>query len=389
VTSESRMIRVALVGPFPVDRELSNGVEAVTVGMATLLAARQDVELHVITAVFDGQSSSLAKDGFTLHTIGSSNRLRRLTFYTRERREIGKVITRIQPDVVHAQGANFYGRAAVSTSVPTVVTLHGMLAHEAKIVDPRSSRSQQAKTRIRGYFNTRFEQRVLDRAQHIITISEYVNVTVAGRTTAQLTAIANPIGQRFFDNPREPERGRLLCVARIEPRKGQHHLIEAVARLKEQGVIVSLRLVGKQADEGYTKSLRDLISAHGLVDDVVLTGVVSEDELFDEYRLAEVVVLASREETSPMAFQQAMAGGIAVVGPANAGIPYLIDHEVNGLLVSGTDLGAELAGAIKRILTEPGLADRLGEAGRATAYRRFSAAQIVDDTIELYRSMLD
>lgn len=383
------MIRVALVGPFPVDRALSNGVEAVTDGMAALLATRTDVELHVITAVFGGSSSSQERDGFTLHTVGSSNRLRRLTLYARERREIGKLIAGIQPDVVHAQGANFYGLAAVSTPVPTVVTLHGMLAHEAKIIDQRSGRSQQLKTRVRGYFNTRFERQVLDQAQNIITISEYVNLTIAGRTRAQLTAIANPIAQPFFDNPREPERGRLLCVARIEPRKGQHHLIEAVARLKEQGVKVSLRLVGKQADEGYTKSLLDLISARQLLDEVVLTGVVSDEELLDEYRLAEVVLLASREETSPMAFQQAMAGGIAVIGPANAGIPYLVEHEANGLLVTGSDLGAGLADAIERVLNEPGLAQRLGQAGKATAHRRFSAEQVGTDTIELYRSMLN
>ncbi len=381
-------LTVAMVGPYPVGRPLSNGVEAVTVGMVDLLRQRDDVDVQVVTAVFGGEDTIVEQDGVTIHCVGSDDRLRRITFYRNERLGIARTLRRIAPDVVHAQGANFYGLGALAADLPTVVTLHGMLFKEAKIVDERSSRLRQLQTRIRGYFNARFEAQVLERAEHIITISGYVNDSITGRTDATLTAIGNPIGAEYFDLTHRPEAGHLLCVARIEPRKGQHHLVEAVRLLTERGIDAKLHLVGKQVDADYTDAVRASIADHGLTDRVVLTGIVSDEELLEHYATASVVVMSSREETSPMAFQQAMAAGIPVIGPANAGIPYLIDDDENGLLVPGHDIGAELADGLGRLLTDDDLRARLGKGGRATAERRFRAAEVGNDTIDVYRSLL-
>ncbi len=381
-------IRVAMVGPYPVGRTLSNGVEAVTVEVVELLKQRDDVEVEVVTCVFGSEDKTVEQDGVTVHIVGSSDRLRRLTFYMRERAGIAKRLKQIAPDIVHAQGANFYGAGALDAEMPTVVTLHGMLFKEAKITDSRSERVRQLQTQLRGYFNARFEQRVLERSTDIITISEYVNACIDGRTKATLHAIANPISDEYFELEKAPESGRLLCVARIEPRKGQHHLIEAVRLLVADGHDVQLRLVGKPVDEGYAESVSELIERHKLEDQITLTGIVSDEELLDEYVRSEIVVMSSREETSPMTLQQAMACTTAVAGPANAGIPYLIEHGENGLLVEGEDLGPALAESLGSLLSDNELRSRLSKGGRATADRRFKADKVGDDTVAVYRSVL-
>lgn len=377
-----------MVGPYPVGRKLSNGVEAVTVGMVDLLAARDDTHVEVITTVFGGNDDTVVQDGVTIHTVGSSDRLRRATLYMRERSGIAAAIERMGPDVVHAQGANFYGLGALKANLPTVVTLHGMLFKEASIVDPRSSRLRQLQTRLRGEFNARFERQVLEASSHIVTISEYVNISIDGRTSAALSAIGNPISSDFFDLETDPEPGRILCVARIEPRKGQHELIEMMSIAAAEHPELTLRLVGKPVDAGYTASIEAQIEAAGLSDRVELTGVVDDDELLEEYRRASIVVLSSREETSPMVFQQAMAAGIPVVGPANAGIPHLVTNDETGIVVPGRAMAAELAEAVVALSTDADLRHRLGSAGREVALDRFTEAEVGDRTVAVYREAL-
>ncbi len=381
-------LRVAMVGPYPVGRTLSNGVEAVGVEVVDLLRKRHDVDVEVVTCVFGSTDKTVVQDGVTIHVVGSSDRFRRLTFYRLERSRIAKRLKQIAPDIVHAQGANFYGAGALDAGLPSVVTLHGMLFKEAKITDSRSERVRQMQTQLRGYFNAKFEERVLQRSTDIITISDYVNACIDGRTDAQLHAIANPISETYFELEKVAEAGRLLCVARIEPRKGQHHLVHATRRLIDEGHDVHLRLVGKPVDAGYADSVTNLVLELELQDHVTLTGIVSDEELLDEYRRADVVVMSSREETSPMTLQQAMACSTAVAGPANAGIPYLIEHEENGLLVTEEPLDAGLATALGALLNDNELRNRLAKGGRSTAERRFRADRVGDDTVSVYRSVL-
>lgn len=379
-----------MVGPYPVDRQLSNGVEAVTVGIVDILSARSDTEVHVITAVFDGRDETVERNGITIHIIGSSNLSRRITFYRSERKRIARKLRELAPDIVHAQGANFYGNGALASNLPTVVTLHGMLFREASIVDSRSSLLRRTRTRVNGYFNARFEKKVLERAPRIITINNYVNRCIEGRTNAALHAISNPIDDSFFNIPKMEEDGRILCVARIEPRKGQLHLVNAVHQMKKRGIPVHLRVVGKIVDDHYADAVRAAIEQHGLADNVVFTGIVSDEELLDEYARASIVVMASREETSPMAFQQAMACGTPVVGPSVAGIPFLVEDGVTGVLVHQDDVLADgLAKAIGRLLEDTSLREQLGQNGRRTAESLFRSSRVGQQTVDVYHEMLN
>ncbi len=380
-------LRVAMVGPYPVGRGLTNGVEAVTVEMVNLLRVRPDIELHVITTVFGGSSDTIHEDDLTIHTVGSDERLRRITFYRRERSGIAATIKAIAPDVVHVQGANFYAMGALDADVPTVVTLHGMLFREANIVDPRSSRVRQIKSRIQGHFNARFEAKVLAQATEIVTISQYVNECIAGRTSARLHAIPNPIDDAFFDIVPTPDPGRILFLGRIEPRKGQHVLIDAAADLASKGIAFELRLVGKEVDADYAAAAKQQVERLGLGQQVNFVGVVSDEEVLDEYSKASLLMMASREETSPMVIQQAMAAGVPSVAPAVAGIPYLVDDGVDGLVVPTTDMAQGLASGAAELLRDNQRRQALGRAGQVKA-ANFRAGAVGDQTVAVYREVL-
>ncbi len=374
-------MKVAMVGPYPVDGVATGGIAAVSAALADALRQLDDIDLHIVTA-----SAGDASTTPSTHLIRDSGRWRRVTMYRAERAAIARTLRELRPNVVHAQGQNFFAIGALDAGVPTVVTLHGMLAREAGIIDSRSRWSERLSKRIRGRFNARFEAATLRRARDIIVISPFVARTIAGRTQARLHAIANPVDDAFFGLPDAQQDGRLLYAGTLEPRKGLHDLIEAVRQLHGRGVHAQLRIAGADADPGYAASLRE--AASGLGDAVRFLGVISQQQLFDEYAAAALVVMSSVEETSPMLLQQAMAAGKASVAPAVGGIPDLIEDGVTGRVVAPAEPAA-LARSIEELLGDGAMRDRMGGEARRRAEGRFRAAAVADSTRNVYRLAME
>ncbi|WP_238431381.1 glycosyltransferase family 4 protein [Streptomyces cavernae] len=143
---------------------------------------------------------------------------------------------------------------------------------------------------------------------------------------------------------------RLLCVASVTPRKGQHRLVEALAAVADlpwSCVCVG----GLTQDPEYVAQLRGLIARHGLEDRLQLVGPRSGAELDATYNAADLMVLTSYAETYGMAVTEALARGIPVLATDVGGIPEAIgrapDGGVPGILVPPENpaaLAAELRG---------------------------------------------
>ncbi|WP_328753461.1 glycosyltransferase family 4 protein [Streptomyces sp. NBC_00285] len=143
---------------------------------------------------------------------------------------------------------------------------------------------------------------------------------------------------------------RLLCVAAVTPRKGQHRLIEALAGAKDlpwSCVCVG----GITQDPEYVAGLRTLIQKYGLQDRLHLAGPQAGAELDASYAAADLMVLTSYAETYGMAVTEALARGIPVLATDVGGLPEAVgrapDGGVPGILVPPEDpaaLAAELRG---------------------------------------------
>ena len=94
-------------------------------------------------------------------------------------------------------------------------------------------------------------------------------------------------------------------------------------------------------------------------------------------------MLPSHQETAPMVVQQAMAAGLAVVATNVGGIPQQVQHDTTGLLFGPGDVHA-LAANLRRLHDEPGLASRLGAAGRVVASERYRADEVAMATRAVY-----
>ena len=187
--------------------------------------------------------------------------------------------------------------------------------------------------------------------------------------------------------PRRPGvRGPVLFVGRLVARKGVAYLIEAVARLPD----TVLEIVGDGPERG---PLEALVARLQIDDRVRFLGKISSDALAASYAGAAVCVLPSvldaRGDTEGLGvvLLEAMHNGTPVVASRVGGIPDIVEDGVSGLLVPAGDPEA-LAGALRRVLGDPTLAQRLGEAGRRRVAERFSWDVIVERWEAVYASLL-
>ena len=176
----------------------------------------------------------------------------------------------------------------------------------------------------------------------------------------------------------------MLCVGRLVPAKGQHVLLSAVAQLRKQGRSIVLRFIGDGPDR---KSLEAAARRDSLAGAVVFEGPVTQDRIRDFYRTADVFALASFAEGIPVVLMEAMAMEIPCVTTYIAGIPELIRDGVDGLLVMPSDVDA-LSGAIARLMDDPALRKRIGEAGRCRVMEKYNLGKNTEHLANVFRAQL-
>ncbi len=189
-----------------------------------------------------------------------------------------------------------------------------------------------------------------------------------------LTRFYPPVSRRH----RRSNRVRCLAVARLVERKGLDHLIRAIASL-ERGRY-ELEIVGTGPDE---HSLRELAATLGLDGLVKFSGSLDRATVARRYREADIFTLASVEEAFGNVFAEAMACGLPVVGSNIGGIPALVQHGRNGLLVAPRDPLA-LAAAIHQLGENPALRAEMGRRNRAHAEATLSWDRIGTRYLSLY-----
>jgi len=224
--------------------------------------------------------------------------------------------------------------------------------------------------------NARHLARRLAGAHTVVTVSAH-NVahledvlSTAGRLP-DVRHIANGVPLGPAADPTASQT--LLCVARLVPKKGVDLLVEAAALLHERHPHLEVAIIG---DGPLRPELTTQIDRLGLNNRVRLLGSATSSEVTTAMAAARVVVLPCRVDVDgdrdgmPTVLVEALARGVPVVSTDVVGIGELVTDGETGLLVGPEDAGA-LAGALDRLLTDPVLAARLGNAGRRRGHHRF------------------
>jgi glycosyltransferase involved in cell wall biosynthesis len=369
-------LRVALVALYPAPgARAPGGVRAVVQNLVRGLRSFDDLDLQVIHCHSDITTTrTVQDDGVAIRYIAVAGR----QVIPNTLRAIGKVsgaLRELRPDIVNAHAAH-YAIAAMRVGCPTLLTIHGVVRREAEVYNSTLF------DRLRFLLEKGYERYALQRVRDIVAISPYVLGEYRARSGARLHRIDNPLPPEFFGLPNLEEVGRLLYPGTIDERKNVLDLVRAMAMVREAAPGARLRIAGRTTNPAYLREVQALIATERLQDTVALIGLQDADAMAEEYARSAVVVLASRQETAPMAVIEAMAAAKPVVATRVGGVPDLVEDGRSGYLVEAGDVTG-LALKIIELLQNDVLRLQMGQRGRGLA-QRFRVENVASQYRALY-----
>ena len=286
-----------------------------------------------------------------------------LDFRTVQR--LSQLIQTSRPDILHAHDYKTNVLAVLLGRwhrIPVMTTVHGYVSLGG---------------RLNWYY--RIDRWALRRMDRVIIVSEdlYTTLDKWGIDRSRCSLVENAIDTTEYvrqvptaEAKRrlgiDPERLVIGSVGRLAREKAFDLLIAAVDRLLCGGLNVELLIVGEGQER---PQLEALIAKLGHGDRIRLLGY--RTDTLNLYQAMDVFALNSRREAFPNVVLEALATEVPVVATAVAGVPNIIQPEVNGLLVEPDDVDGMTA-ALKRLICETELRERLAAAGRATIEERYS-----------------
>jgi glycosyltransferase involved in cell wall biosynthesis len=284
--------------------------------------------------------------------------------------ELVRLLRRERPDILHANSskAGVLGRlAAAAAGVPIrIFTVHGwaFAAHSGA-----ASRLYRWADRL-----------VRPLTTVTICVAEHergAGLAAGTCSEARTIVIPNAIDVRSAPPARRNRKLlRVVAVGRLKAPKDFLTLVRAVAALPPESC--ELLIVGEGPDRARLETEIDRL---GVAQRVRLAGERSDvPELLAD---ADVFVLSSASEGMPISVLEAMAAGLPVVASRVGGLPELVPDGEAGLLVAPGDTEG-LAEALRRLIADPQLRRRLGDAGHAQVRERFDLASFRRAHLELY-----
>lgn len=360
-------LKILMVGPGP---GKPGGILALTDALVPILA--EDVDLHYFPTVQRFANSEMGQ--FSLRNVRLA-----LNQYGRFIRDL----VRFRPDLVHihtSQGLGwlkdtFY--VAISKLYGRSLILHVHAAEYDELFG-RRSRLWQAYTRF-----------MMNRAEAVIAVS-----TEWKKALGQLVPLEriHPFRpclnvREFSPAERQPDQTiNALFLGTVGARKGAFDLIEAMQRIPDQTPL-RLWIAGGGEKEGDLEKARQKIQALGLQDRCELIGIVQGQQKADLLQNAHIFTLPSYNEGLPFAIIEAMAAGLAIVATPVGGIPEVVQHEQNGLLVTPGDTKA-LAASLMQLTADSQLRQAMGQHNRHTACQELDVRPYAKRLVALYETVL-
>lgn len=220
--------------------------------------------------------------------------------------------------------------------------------------------------------------KLMESAAAIVTVSDYAANHLRERfpdSAARIHRVYNGVNLSRF-HPSDPGSGipAIVSVGRLIEKKGFADLIKACELLTSRGRRFVCEIIGEGPLES---ALRAQIAEADVTGCVKLAGPLTQSEIALRLAHATIFVLpCTREEGGgmdnlPTVIMEAMAAGLPVISTPLAGIPEMIEHNINGELVPEHDPSA-ICAAMERLISDPERARRLGDRGRQIAREKFS-----------------
>ena len=386
-------------------------------GLANALKEKNEIELGIAT-VYNGKEIKKYYDGMiTYYLIPGAPALK----YDKNIEKYWKEINQeFKPDLVHLHGTEYAHGLAFMNACPQVkkiTSIQGLTYRCAdvfwgnidyKLINKNITIRDVLRHDTLYSQKKKFEQRGKNEIE-IIKKSD----AILGRTTwdyANTRAIN--INERYYcsnETLRESfykhewnisniEEHTLFCSQAGYPIKGFHYLVQAMAILKQEFKDIKLYVTGynimnnntiksKILRSGYAKYISNLIKKYNLEENIVFTGILTEEEMVKRLLKSHVFVLPSTIENSSNSLGEAMLLGMPCVATNTGGTMDILEHKKEGFLYPYTE-PAMCAEFISKIFKNDVLGIEMGKAARKTALQRHNPEKNVTKILEIYKDVI-
>jgi len=301
--------------------------------------------------------------------------------------EIIKIYFTEKPDIVHQVAVKpvLYGSiAAMVSGVPFVVNA---LAGLGFLFSSTSLKARLARPLIRTAFRVLFNHAgntvILQNpddinllcSDNIVSHERVFLIRGSGVDTEQFSYVPEPSGEPV-----------VIMASRLLWEKGVGEFIEAAGKIKSQGIKARFILVGKSDDENPSAISREQL--HSWRKEGITEWFGHSDDMPKMFAESNIVCLPSYYgEGVPKVLIEAASCGRPIVTTDMPGCREIVHDSVNGFLVPARDPDA-LADALERLIGSESLRKEFGKKGRAIVIRDFSVEKVIEETLDLYRTIL-
>jgi glycosyltransferase involved in cell wall biosynthesis len=237
------------------------------------------------------------------------------------------------------------------------------------------------------------QRRILSEAEAVFTLTtiEQRGLEGHGIRLKRATAVGSgldPLPETAAFTPLQQQyqltQPFVIFIGRNSYEKGAIHAAQAVLALRQQGSPISLVLVGQIAIEfkRFYGRLTETEKAG-----IRPLGILSEQEKHTLLKQAEILLLPSRTDSFGIVLLEAWAQDKPVIGARAGGIPGVIDHQKNGLLVNFGDVTG-LAEAIDTLMKDDMKRQSMGENGRNKVHTQYTWNQVGERVCHTYEAII-
>ena len=316
-----------------------------------------------------------------------------------------RIIKDFRPTVIHMQTVSFNlsimtGIAAKLSGIPTIIKFSSDLVWDRinrdKIVGTASSKISNPLQRLSNWvlelsqrfllliydcvwattivYKERLANKFFVRDRKILLLPNFIDL--------QRFAKVAKSRELLKSQQNHPNQIVLLTVCRLIPCKGLETCLEAMSHLSE--LPITLRIVGNGAP-AYELSLQKLAQHLGVTEQIEFIGAIPPSQIAEEYRTADLFVLASYFEAFGIVLVEAMASGVPIVATKVGGIPTVVEDGVSAKLVPAGD-AVSLAQAIRSLVTSEDRLHHMAIAARERS-QQFDLNIVLDKLVTTYQSL--
>ena len=174
----------------------------------------------------------------------------------------------------------------------------------------------------------------------------------------------------------------VMSCGRLSKEKGYEYLICSLAEAIKKGADANLLILGEGPER---KNLENKVAELKLQDEVYLPGY--RDHAQDYLSYGDVFVISSISEGLPITLLEAMQMGIPVIATSVGGVPEVLTHKENGILVNSQDVEG-LCDAMVLLYKEPYIGKNMARRAQELVYREFSSEKMAQNYIDIYHEVI-